>query len=94
MVTGEWSLITDFIAADHQELQSSQILLARPGPSFHASWLATVELPDELQAVAHSEDGVVQGIRHKTLRITGVQFHPESIMTTAGMDLLANFLSD
>jgi anthranilate synthase/aminodeoxychorismate synthase-like glutamine amidotransferase len=54
--------------------------------------LATVELPSELLAVAHSEDGVVQGIRHRTLPITGVQFHPESIMTAAGMDLLANFL--
>ena len=56
--------------------------------------LATVELPDELQETAHSEDGVVQGIRHRTLPITGVQFHPESIMTTAGKDLLANFLDD
>jgi para-aminobenzoate synthetase component 2 len=55
--------------------------------------LATVELPDELQAVAHSEDGVVQGIRHRSLPITGVQFHPESIMTIAGKDLLANFLA-
>ena len=54
--------------------------------------LATVELPDELVAVAHSEDGVVQGIRHRSLPVTGVQFHPESIMTTSGMDLLANFL--
>ena len=56
--------------------------------------LATVHLPDELQAVAHSEDGVVQGIRHRELPITGVQFHPESIMTTSGKDLLANFLAD
>lgn len=55
--------------------------------------LATVELPDVLSAVAHSEDGVVQGIRHRSLPITGVQFHPESIMTVAGMDLLANFLA-
>lgn len=54
--------------------------------------LATVALPEELSAVAHSEDGVVQGIRHRDLPITGVQFHPESIMTTAGKDLLANFL--
>lgn len=54
--------------------------------------LAAVELPDELYAVAHSEDGVVQGVRHRELPITGVQFHPESIMTTAGKDLLANFL--
>ena len=56
--------------------------------------LATVELPDEILAVAHSEDGVVQGIRHRSLPITGVQFHPESIMTTAGKDLLSNFLAD
>ena len=56
--------------------------------------LAAVELPDELEATAHSEDGVVQGIRHKTLPITGVQFHPESIMTKSGMKLLANFLSN
>ena len=56
--------------------------------------LATIDLPDELQAVAHSEDGVVQGIRHRTYPITGVQFHPESIMTTAGKDLLANFLAN
>ncbi len=55
--------------------------------------LATVELPDELYETAHSEDGVVQGIRHRDLPITGVQFHPESIMTTSGKDLLANFLA-
>jgi anthranilate synthase/aminodeoxychorismate synthase-like glutamine amidotransferase len=56
--------------------------------------LASIGLPDELQAVAHSEDGVVQGIRHRTLPITGVQFHPESIMTKSGKDLLSNFLTD
>lgn len=56
--------------------------------------LATVDLPDELEIAAHSEDGVVQAIRHLRLPITGVQFHPESIMTASGKDLLANFLSD
>jgi anthranilate synthase component II len=56
--------------------------------------LATVELPDELEVAARSEEGVVQGIRHRELPITGVQFHPESIMTTVGKDLLANFLND
>jgi anthranilate synthase/aminodeoxychorismate synthase-like glutamine amidotransferase len=56
--------------------------------------LAAVELPDELEVAAHSEDGVVQGIRHRELPITGVQFHPESIMTTAGKKLLVNFLED
>ena len=56
--------------------------------------LAAIDLPAELVAVAHSEDGGVQGIRHRHLPITGVQFHPESIMTTAGMDLQANFLAN
>jgi len=56
--------------------------------------LATVDLPEALEVAARSEDGVVQGIRHRELPITGVQFHPESIMTTAGKDLLANFLAD
>ena len=55
--------------------------------------LATVALPDSLVACAWSiEDDVVQGIRHTELPIHGVQFHPESIMTTEGMALLRNFL--
>ena len=55
--------------------------------------LAIVELPSELEATAHSEDGVVQGLRHHELPIHGVQFHPESIMTVEGMALLKNFLT-
>jgi anthranilate synthase/aminodeoxychorismate synthase-like glutamine amidotransferase len=55
--------------------------------------LATVELPDDLEVTARSEDGVVQGIRHRTLPIEGVQFHPESVMTTEGMAMLKNFLA-
>ena len=55
--------------------------------------LAAVELPDSLEACAWSnEDDVVQGIRHLELPIHGVQFHPESIMTTEGKALLRNFL--
>jgi anthranilate synthase/aminodeoxychorismate synthase-like glutamine amidotransferase len=54
--------------------------------------LAAVQVPDELEACAWSEDGVVQGIRHRSLPVSGVQFHPESIMTSEGKKLLANFL--
>ncbi len=55
--------------------------------------LAAVSLPEELEECAWSEDGVIQGIRHRELAVTGVQFHPESIMTSEGKRLLANFLA-
>jgi len=55
--------------------------------------LATVDLPDVLEATAHSDDGVLQGLRHRDLPIEAVQFHPESIMTIQGKALLANFLA-
>ena len=55
--------------------------------------LAAVDIPDVLEVVARSEDGVVQAVRHRELPITGVQFHPESVMTTSGKELLANFLA-
>ncbi|MDH3606383.1 MAG: aminodeoxychorismate/anthranilate synthase component II [Acidimicrobiia bacterium] len=54
--------------------------------------LAATNVGDDLVVSARSEDGVVQGVRHKTLPIEGVQFHPESIMTAEGMALLKNFL--
>jgi len=61
------------------------------GTRYHS--LAAIDLPSELEACAWSvEDDVVQGLRHKSLPITGVQFHPESIMTTEGKALLRNFL--
>jgi len=55
--------------------------------------LAVVELGEELEVTARSEDGVIQGIRHRELPIEGVQFHPESVMTEVGTELVATFLS-
>ncbi len=54
--------------------------------------LAGIDIPSDLEVSATSEDGSVQGVRHRTLPVIGVQFHPESIMTTEGEKLLANFL--
>lgn len=48
--------------------------------------------PAELDVTAHAESGVIMGVRHKTLTVEGVQFHPESIATEHGKDLLRNFL--
>ena len=54
--------------------------------------LAGFDLPPELEVSATSPDGTVQGVRHTSLPVVGVQFHPESIMTTEGKKLLGNFL--
>ncbi|CAN5371563.1 aminodeoxychorismate/anthranilate synthase component II [soil metagenome] len=49
-------------------------------------------LPDVLEATAYTAEGELMGLRHKTLPIHGVQFHPESILTEGGREMLANFL--
>ncbi|MEP9363165.1 aminodeoxychorismate/anthranilate synthase component II [Nocardioides sp. CN2-186] len=54
--------------------------------------LAAVTVPSSLEVTATSEDGVVMGVRHRTLPLEGVQFHPESILSTHGAALVANFL--
>ena len=50
-------------------------------------------LPDELEVTASTDDGLIMGLRHRDFDVEGVQFHPESILTAAGHDLLANFLA-
>ena len=57
-----------------------------------AGRLGVLSVPDVLDVTAWTGDGLVMGLRHRTLDVEGVQFHPESILTTDGMDLLANFL--
>ncbi len=54
--------------------------------------LQAVEVPTSLIVTAHSEDGVVQGVRHVSLPLEGVQFHPESILSEHGARIMANFL--
>jgi anthranilate synthase/aminodeoxychorismate synthase-like glutamine amidotransferase len=55
--------------------------------------LAATRIPAELEVSARSDDGEVMGVRHRTLRVDGVQFHPESVLTLPlGRDLLRNFL--
>ena len=50
------------------------------------------DLPDSLETTATTEDGVVMGVRHRDGSTEGIQFHPESILTQVGHDLLSNFL--
>ena len=59
---------------------------------YHSLSIARESLPDVLEVTAWTDDGEIMGVRHKTLDIEGVQFHPESILTEHGHDMLRNFL--
>ena len=56
--------------------------------------LAATKVPDDLAVVRPRGDGEVMGVRHRTLRIEGVQFHPESVLTPTGGAMADNFLRD
>lgn len=62
------------------------------GMRYHSLMVEESSLPECLEATAHTDQGELMGIRHKTLPVEGVQFHPESIMTREGIILLHNFL--
>jgi anthranilate synthase component 2 len=59
---------------------------------YHSLTVVENTLPPELAATARSEDGLVMGLRHRSLPVFGVQFHPESILSVEGPRLIANFL--
>ncbi|MGH8989579.1 MAG: anthranilate synthase component II [Acidimicrobiales bacterium] len=59
---------------------------------YHSLVLEPRSIPATLEVTATTADGVVMGVRHRTLPVEGVQFHPESILTDAGPAMLGNFL--
>ncbi len=63
------------------------------GMRYHSLVIEEKTLPDSLVITARTDQGELMGVRHKTLPVEGVQFHPESIMTRAGIQLLENFTS-
>ena len=76
--------------------QQSGILENIPSPfvatRYHSLAINESTLPKEIEVTGRSESGVVMSVRHKELPIEGVQFHPESVLTEHGHDLLNNFL--
>ena len=60
---------------------------------YHSLVVEPGSVPDVLEVTARTSDGVVMGLRHRTLAVEGVQFHPESLLTPEGPSLLANFLA-
>jgi anthranilate synthase component 2 len=59
---------------------------------YHSLIVRREDLPAKLEVTAWTEDGTIMGLRHRAFPVEGVQFHPESIMTQAGKQLLSNFL--
>jgi para-aminobenzoate synthetase component II len=60
---------------------------------YHSLVVSPDNLPECLEISAQTSDGVIMGLRHRTLAVEGVQFHPESILTEVGKTLLANFVN-
>ncbi|HTJ74534.1 MAG TPA: aminodeoxychorismate/anthranilate synthase component II [Acidimicrobiales bacterium] len=73
------------------------VLAGLPDPfeatRYHSLLVDRVTLPAVLEVTAETADGLIMGLRHRELAVEGVQFHPESILTTDGRRLLANFLA-
>ena len=59
------------------------------------SWVVSREgFPDCLEITAESQEGQIMAIRHKTYNVHGIQFHPESVLTPQGKEIIKNFLND
>ena len=61
---------------------------------YHSLAIERATVPDELQITGETEGGIVMSVRHKSLPIEGVQFHPESVLTEHGHAMLANWLTE
>lgn len=59
---------------------------------YHSLAVYRDDLPAELEVTAWTDNGIIMGVRHSEYPVEGIQFHPESIMTKVGKDLLQNFL--
>lgn len=59
---------------------------------YHSLILKKDTIPSSLEVTAHTEDGIIMGVRHKDYKLEGIQFHPESFLTPVGLKILKNFI--
>lgn len=64
-----------------------------PATRYHSLVIDPETVPADLEVTAETSDGVIMGVKHRTLAVEGVQFHPESVLTASGMALMQNFLN-
>jgi anthranilate synthase component 2 len=83
------------VASDINIIKEDPLFNDLPNPlkvgRYH-SWVVKEPLPDDLEALAYDQNGQIMAFKHKTYNLRGVQFHPESILTEHGKDLLKNWL--
>ncbi len=60
---------------------------------YHSLILKKDTIPASFEITAHTEDGIVMGVRHKSYKLEGIQFHPESFLTPVGLEILKNFIN-
>jgi len=84
---------TPLIITDPDEAIFNGLPNSFPAGRYH-SWAVSREgFPDTLRITAEDEEGVIMGLSHKTLDVKGLQFHPESVLTAHGKEMMANWLS-
>jgi len=78
------------------EHEGTSVLTGLPSPftamRYHSLSVENPSVPDELEVTASTASGIIMGLQHRSLPLTGVQFHPESVLTEGGHRLLANWL--
>jgi para-aminobenzoate synthetase component 2 len=79
------------------EHDGTGVLAGLPSPftatRYHSLAIEPDTLPAELEATAHTSSGVIMAVRHRSLPVEAVQFHPESVLTEGGYQMLANWLA-
>jgi anthranilate synthase/aminodeoxychorismate synthase-like glutamine amidotransferase len=94
VVAGAGEIVHGKLSVIHHDGKGVLAGLPNPFPAirYHSLAIQRDGLPDCLEVTAWTERGVIMGVRHRELTVEGVQFHPESIMTDVGKDILRNFL--